>query len=170
MSCPSLGTCPPIWLTARRGDHGSHRALQEMSICSRFFGASINSARLGREWSFRSARLAAHLTLHNWRAGAAHPPGRELHRPGRRRGGEAWQGLAAHAAPQLRLPPGRQGHRSAHHARLPRASRSKAHGALHARRRAPVRGAVEVGVRPPEPADRPPKETSGTVHGGERCQ
>jgi len=51
-------------------------------------------------------RKAVHLRA----AGAAHPPGSELHHPGSRRDSEAWEGLAAHAAPQLRLLPGRQGH------------------------------------------------------------
>ena len=54
----------------------------------------------------RQPPLAVHLRA----AGAAHPPGSELHHPGSRRDSEAWEGLAAHAAPQLRLLPGRQGH------------------------------------------------------------
>src|SRR5215468_8377803 len=102
------------------------------------------------------------LAVHLRAAGAAHPPGRELHHPGGRRDREAWQGLAAHAAPQLRLLPGRQGDRSADHAGLPRPSRSKAHRALHARCRAPVRGAVAVDPRlrgGAEPAERGAIET-----------
>ena len=61
-----------------------------------------------------------------------------------RREGEARQGLAPHAAAQLRLLPGRPRHRPAHHAGLPRAPRPEAYCALHQGRRASVRGVVEV--------------------------
>ena len=50
----------------------------------------------------------------------------------------------AHVAALVRLPSRRQGHRSAHHAGLSRASRSPSHRALHARGRSPLRGVVEV--------------------------
>ena len=92
----------------------------------------------------RQPPVAVHLRA----AGAAHPPGRELHRPGGRRDSEAWEGLAAHAAPQLRLLPGRPRHGPANDPGLPRPPRPTPHGPLYAHRWPPVRGAVAVALRP----------------------
>jgi hypothetical protein len=91
-----------------------------------------------RPWLFISERQAT-----------ADPTGRELHRPARRRQGEARARLAAHAPPLVWLLPSRQGHGFTYDAGLPRAPRPQAHGALHARCRASVRGVVEVEATPP---------------------